>query len=253
MRLHELLTEATFDLDEQVDYIYNKFFKKYCEGIINDEKATEPQSGNVGTTEMLPKSDLINKANRIQTCNILINVGGNAYVPHRNEIKFSINESAINFLISQGVTLDEVDSLLDRDTAYRFKKEFSQARVKGSIYHELSHWLDNVLHGGHIKRKIDKHVYSSDPDSLQKHLYHGEKDAMTTSYEIDAQIHSIKQLKRDYPQSLWDIMSFSDMLKLNSSLSHLYDDAVRLGIKDRWFRKLKSRMSREGLLGDKMR
>jgi hypothetical protein len=27
MRLHELLTEATIDLEEQVDYLYDKFFK----------------------------------------------------------------------------------------------------------------------------------------------------------------------------------------------------------------------------------
>jgi hypothetical protein len=131
--------------------------------------------------------------------------------------------------------------------------EFTEARIKGSIYHELSHWIRDTLHNNNIHKKLSDFHYSGDssPKNIQKILYHGEETEYTTDYEIDAQIHAIKQLKRNY-RSDWDSLNFSDMLDLNASLKHI-THALKGNNLNRWMRKIKSRMYREGLLGKKMR
>lgn len=252
MRMHQILTEATFDLDTQVDYLYDAHFRDYCESVLRDEPVNLPKVAVVATTKDLPPSDLIRKANKLQTCKIKIN-DGNAYVPDTALIKISVSIPAVEFLVNNDATLSQmVDRLRDTNTglATQLETEFSASRVKGSIYHELSHWLDNVFHNQHILRKL--HKASTDRIRRAHHLHPGVPDVMMSSYEIDAQIHSIKQLKRDYSHK-WDDLTFDQMLSLNSTLTLLNNESRQDGFGAMWRKKLKARMAREGLLGQRMR
>ena len=78
-------------------------------------------------------------------------------------------------------------------------------------------------------------------------------DMKRRDYEIDAQVHAIKQLKRDFNKS-WDFLSWHDIVQFKPSF-----DVIRNQLKQStpkvqkdYFKRMTKRLNREKLLGKLM-
>ncbi len=178
---------------------------------------------------------------------------GNFYNSALSTIQLTLNVNAINFL-KQYKTIDKAIIDITPSSMNSFKNEFTQVKIKGSIYHELSHWLDDTLHNKHItnlhKKAEEMYVFGNKSKALSM-LKLGDENVGSTYYEINAQIHSIKQLKRIY-KKVWDTLSFDDMLQLDGGIKAVYDALSYTDLK-KWKKKILLRLHREKLLGKLMK
>lgn len=249
LKKFDFIAEKMMIIDDDVDLLYNLYYKKDIDetNYSNFIKSTMFKESETDTSIL--KNELCIKANKINPCKIIINHytdTDNYYTNHYNPsdkiISISVGRSAINYAKDNGgdliKSLKELTSSIQRE---RFTKEFTISRIKGSISHELSHWLDDTFHNSHISKYITK--------NKDANLSHYSKN---TSYlEIESQMQNIRQIHREYAD-IWDLMSFDDMLSHAPSL-HIISQRLTYTERINWTNKLKKRMNRENLLGKDMR
>ena len=242
-----LINERLMNFGDDVDLIYDKFFKKDYEQIKKTEslKHYNPRKydKSFGITTEILQSDLSKKAHKINPCSIIINVSDNHYNPHNSIISLGPNKNAIDFILNNGVDgeISSVFKYLSTREINNIKREFKPEIIKGSIHHELSHWVDDTLHNRHIKSKLKPNVTVKDlgVDNINAHYL-----------EIQAIIHNVVQLKREN-EDIWDLLSFSELINMSPSLNSVYN-TLKGETKIGWIKNLKRRMYREGLLGKEM-
>ncbi len=245
MKAKEIINEATFNVGKDVDFLYNKLFRKTVNAILKDKwDGTLPDIIHMTTSELPSRKS--QKAHNVNPMRI-ITTHDNEYNPNNRFISISIGGGALALIRNEGSFSKAIAFLKEYHPAdvVKFKGDISPARIKGTIYHELAHWLDDTYHNKHIKDKLDRAV-SSDGHSLM----HGEKNVGLTRYEINSQIHAIKQLKRDNLDK-WDDLSFKAMVNLNASHLSILRDLSHAD-KIRWKKMILKRMAREGLVGNRM-
>jgi len=243
-KLYErLVTEKLTDIDDDVDLIYNMYFKNDIEEIQNTGVARTTMFKSDKTNTSILKSKECVEADYKNRCEILINHGINYYNPFKKIISISINKNALNVIFNNNGNLIDAINYLPDEQKKMFKTEFTEEKIKGSIHHELTHWIDDTMHNEHIKNKISKANefgnYNPDSDSM-----------ITSKIEIQGQIHNIKQLYNKY-KDIWDKLTFKEMIELSSSLTSIYNK-LDYDMKKQWLRDIKIRMDREGLLGKNM-
>lgn len=236
------LTEELHNVDDDVDLLYNKFFKSDIDEVKRTGMITKNLFKKYETDTSILKNPKSIKTHKLNPCKILINHVGNSYNPAEHIINLSINKYAIDYVI------DEFDGNFKKavDNTYinlkdSLKNDFEEHRIKGSIHHELTHWIDDTLYGSHIKKYIEKNNVNKKYNNTTVN---------TLPFEINAQIHAIKQTKNKN-EDKWDNLTFGDLLKISPSLSLIYRNLSN-DDKNEWIKKLKKRMHREGLLGKKM-
>jgi len=239
-----LIEERLMDVTDDVDFIYDTYFKKDYEeidktGIITDDMFKKTL---INTSTL--KSPLAVKADKLNLCIILINEGGgNFYAPTEHVISIGPNTSAISFIKDNGGSIKSAASYLPDNQLSNFMNEFSSSSIKGSIHHELVHWIDDTLHNKHINKRIER---ASERGITKKGI-----PINADKMEIQSQIHNIVQLKRKYGE-IWDSLTFEDMIKYSPALNTM-TSTFSVEVKNRWVRDIKTRMYREGLLGKNMR
>ena len=259
----QLILEKTFNIGQDVDFIFNRFFKDDLVGI--QRWLNGGDKHEVTSSESIDSSELsslhakkAHKMNPITIYNLFKK--GNYYDPRGEFINLSINHNAFGVLQNShqitdpsGVKMRALNMVGDR--ARDFLLEFTPTKLKSSIYHELSHWMDDTFHNRHLRDLMNKAESTHDAgyeEQATSIVNYGHKNVGMTPYEIDAQIHAVKQLKRDVGKNVWDQLSFDQMLDMNVAVN-----SVRKAISDKdrvyWDRKLKSRLHREKLLGKSMR
>lgn len=239
----ELLTERLMGFDDDVEMIYNRFFKNDYEKIM--------ETGNLRgidfKTHVFQSKELItplaNKVNNINPVLIKINMGNNFYNPKNNIISIGYPRLAYKFIMNNANgNIEEASKFLDYPQNKQILKEFASSTIKGSIHHELVHWADNILHNNHIDGYLDKTM--ENPLNIPTPI--------NANYlEIQAQIHNIFQLKKEY-KPFWDEFSFEDLISKSPVLTIVYKQ-LKGSIKQKWKRDIIVRMNREGLLGKNMR
>jgi hypothetical protein len=247
------LTEKTFNIGKDVDFIYNKFFKKRIDRFRKDDNNL-PALGFYGR---LYSGELLSKTSKKAHNNNPVDIDcgafpeGSFYRPVEKQIYISLNFSAIEFY-------DRKESLSTNDKR-AIENELTEHRIKSTIYHELSHWISDSLYNKYIYTMIAraKNISETDPngrDKILKLLKQGGLSIHTTNYEVDAQIHAIKQLKRTFRKG-WDYFTFKDLLFKIPSLRMIAKDLYSLGddVYKEWMKDLTKRMHREKLLGKNMR
>ena len=242
-----LLNEALRNVDEDVNFIYDIFFKKYID-VIN-------QSGNVNVirsftpleidTGLLP-SEESKKAHKLNPCKITINntdsTNQNYYNPNKSVIGLSLPIGAFKYIKDEWG-----GNINDAATAYpTIKYEFTEYRVKGSINHELTHWLDDTFNNNNIKRKLDSYLKGNNGYSS------GENKTHMIYYEVNAMMGNIMQAYNKYKDTTWDTMTFNDLVNILPSLHNAKNVMIGKELKD-YYIKIKTRMYREGILGKNMR
>jgi hypothetical protein len=179
----------------------------------------------------------------------IITTQQNEYNPREDFISVSLGAGALQLIRDIG-SLKKALALLERnypDQLRMFKADLTPSRIKGSIYHELSHWLDDTFHNEHIRNAL---IAANERGDF-KALTQGEADVGLTTYEINAQIHAIKQLKRNYSK-VWNTITFDQMIDKSTALQ-VVENNLSPGDRIRWRKMILRRMAREGLLGDSMK
>lgn len=259
MKINEILNEqtlmeATFDLDKQVDFIYDRYFAEYVDDLRNSQGNMLAKGVVMLDTTDLPRSDMIDEANKLNPCRIVLHNlrKGNMYVPDEKTIFITVSPAAVNLILDMGYER-ALNAINVPSQKRQFKTDLTEGRVKGSIYHELAHWLDDTLHNRHIKKRIDR-AQELGGHAGNKHFKQNNPDVNMTNFERQSQIHNIKQLKRSY-EDTWDQLSFDEMIRKNAALSTIADTLWDHGREhyEKWRRQLLQRMAREDLVGASMR
>jgi hypothetical protein len=257
MKFYNYLNEKTYAIGADVDYIYNKAFKKIVKDFEKDWKKTIDYLITERTFITIPSTDLKSrqskKASEIKP--ILIFCGsfsrGNFYRPAYNEISLSINRNAVQYIYDKSKFYDnlkEIVDMLPQPSRKSIINSFKEADIKGTIYHELSHWLNDVFHNQHISKKLQKSKETHDISVLQKH-----GTTLFTDYEIDAQVHALKQIKRNYKKE-WDNLTWMDIIEIKSSFEVIFKQLKSSSkkVQEEYRKNLTKRLNREKLLGRAM-
>jgi hypothetical protein len=241
-----LLTEKLTNVDADVDMIYDKFFRKDIDrlnktGIITNELFLYSET----YTDILKSPESV-EAHKLNPCTIKINYRNNFYTPNSSLIGIGLNDNALSFVKNsfRGNLNNAIDNL-DYQDAKRLKLEFTEDKIKGSIHHELAHWIDDTMNNYHITKRVNKAMELGT-------VNFGGIPVNSTKMEIQAQIHNVKQLHNKY-KDVWDNLTFIDMIEKSLPLMAILNSfSENETIRTKWIRDLKTRMYREGLLGKKM-
>lgn len=253
------LLEKIFNIDADVDYIYEK--SRFPEFIKDFNEGKKPYKSQLFSFEFnfldtifnkIPSSELKTedcvKAHSILPLNISTGISrkGSHYYPTIPSIFISINPNALSVYYS-----DEHENLADIEKKV-ISKEITENRLKIGIHHELSHWISDCLYNKHLSKIVYSAIELKNPERMLLK----QKDVNMTYFEIDAQVHSIKGLKRKFTQEQWDMLTLEDILIEYPSLISIYHVLKRdhgLDVALVWQKNLIKRLEREGLLGKNMR
>lgn len=234
------LTEKLTRVNADVDMIYNRWFKDSFDHFRKTGEADLSLFGKgVMSTDNL-KSVVAKKADAIRSATIQANTrnkSGNSYEPFSSVITLSYHVEAWELVQTNG--WEKALGMVPDHQLGSFRAEFRPEIIKGSIHHELNHWIDDVLHNRHI----NKHVKKASEQGVSPQDNEG-------PMERHSQIHNIVQLKRVHKDK-WDSISFNDMIRLSPSFIVITQNMSPAGFK-MWRRLLMLRMHREGLLGKMM-
>lgn len=265
------LTEATYDTDEDVDYIFNTYYKRIFDAIRrrrwngNDLQTSFP-------AYRLP-SETAKRASNVIPAMVYVNLSseeGNFYRSGRfmfsagpvAEINLTVTPVVIRMLKRAGGDPAKALEGVPEHQRTRLAHELNGSKLKSSIAHELTHWYDDALHHQFIMRDLEKRArgVSHDAKKARREMARARRaptkkfgDEYASPTEINAQIHQIRTLKAKLKRA-WDKLSFDQMLEYDAALGNTADRFRQVpGLYERWKRTLLQRMAREGLLGAKMK
>jgi len=266
-RYKSYFLERTFDIDDDVNYIYSFIFKSYMEQL-KDKTFNEdlnkrwPVINERGCVfEYLDSNKL--KCMESKLANELkpIYIFGGVFtteskiifdkkIKDRNYIIISLNKELIEIYIKSDFDFRKMKNFISEKEIQIAKNMLKESYVKSMIYHELSHWLNNTLHNDHIEKVVYLAKKYDNPELLKLKT----KDINLTHFEIDAQIHGLKQVYKDNKLK-WDKINIPQLFTIYPSLYSVYTDVKDYGkaIVDIWLQTLIKRMNRENLLGKSMK
>lgn len=163
----------------------------------------------------------------------------------RAAIKITIHFQALNLLLNGG------QKDIPKEQLKHLYQEFRPERIKATISHEISHWLNDTNHNYHIQ-KLLKTVMELENQEILKLR---KKDVNLTHFEIDAQIHGLKQLKMQHKKD-WDMLTLADIFNMYSgvrSVAKTLYDAHGKDVFYIWQKAIIKRLARENLLGKNMK
>jgi len=264
MKLRDLLIESLYNIQDDVDTLYEKGLSQLVSDIEAGKRPYDIFTKNRGyvtkskvtvfeTDSSALVSDDCKKAHAMNPVKIFFRVGDTEshYAPALKHIVINIPYQILEIIYKN------LQSSIAKHQQMLFKNELSVARLKGTISHELAHWIDDSVNSFHINRKFHTPEFSSrfsSPDDgakgLQKLL--GVSSVNASYIEIQAQIHAIKQIKERH-RNEWDTLTLIDLFILNPPLYWVLESIKNSAEQKKWLQQLVKRMNREGLLGKNMR
>ena len=243
-----LLKERLTEVDTDVNLLYDMFFKNDIEQMEQTDILTRKMFDIGEASTDILQSEEAKKAHVLNPCKIVINHGNNYYNPIEKLISLSVSDNALSYVLyrHEGSLKKAIDSLYDIPSQQNnLPKEFSEVKLKGTIHHELAHWIDDTLNNKHLTKRIEKQI-ASDTRNLKG------IPVNTTKMEIQGQIHNIKQTY-EHNKDIWDEISFYKLMNMVPSLNVVFSELkYQPKFRKQWVRDIKTRMSREGLLGKNM-
>ncbi|UNA02015.1 hypothetical protein PVA8_328 [Vibrio phage PVA8] len=247
---NEHLVEATYDIDNAVDYVYDKFFRDFIENL--DLNNLPPMPSDFGwidgdTFVGDVNNKIITRAHEIHPLSeITSDTGaGNVYRPSSGVINVTIPSSAYS-AYRQGI----VRQLSASDQRF-IKNELTEARIKGTIMHEISHWINDSIHNFNIYDRSTNKGLSNSAQLKRMNKGKNRTHQFLTDYELDAQLHAILQYIRANKRR-WDSMTFGEALAEMPFYNPLSRTLTRDEMKE-WKRYMYTRMARENILGNRMK
>mgnify|MGYP000208947884 CR=1 FL=1 len=263
MKFSEIIMERTYAINGAVDLIYNKYIKadidrlnKHLKGGRNPGyNLTPPEATMVTSAEIarLTNNRAIKAAHAVNPISVWFNNPsslGNSYIPDYKWITLDVADQLFRLIHNYNIrSLKQVQALVPEKMARMLEKDLNGELIKQTLAHELAHWIDDSLNDSHITKHLDKKKQGSARETTRG------KSIDADTIEVQAQIHSIKQAKRNVSAETWDNLTFDQLF----SGEYPSLDVIRGMFADnpkmmrQWKRLLFKRMSREGLLGKNMR
>lgn len=246
-----LINEKTYNIGQDVDLIYNKLIKSimklFHKGKYKEfENEIRNKQHSMYSDKL--KSRQTKQAHEINpvTISFVHNGLGNHYNPIKGYIQISLNKNVMDLLAK--TNYEEFNIKRDVGSMYeRFMNELSESSIKGSIYHELSHWLNDTFHNQQIKKMIKRAGETGDYSITKK----GHQYTTLTDYELDAQIHAVKQVKRDNNKK-YDQIDWKELMILKPALHLAFERAAFSNEYDEYMKRFTKRLHREKLLNKKL-
>jgi hypothetical protein len=251
-----ILSEKTFNIDNDVSYIYKKSgfeeflnklkFKKFTSINVFAFKFKDISSSELSSQDSI-LADIVMPINIISgifSKGSFYNVDKNS--EHLNYIQLSPIYKSIMYILDNDYDLTHLSKKDKAD----LNMTISEKGIKATIAHELSHWISDCLHNKHITKLLHK---AMDLNSKEVLLLR-QKNVNMTYFEIDAQVHSIKTLKFLHKGD-WDNLTFTDVVMQYPAmlkLMVLIKDKFGSDILNIWQKFLLKRLHRESLLGKNM-
>ena len=272
------LLEKTFDISSDVNILYNLFFKNFFIKLQNKEfksyedikknyyklffsnekgfdKTYDSDTilfGSIETSKLRSKD--CKEADRLNPLIIYCGVfkGGSYYktkVYNVNNpyIIISLNQDALFFYFNKYFS-----SNLNKNAKIELRNTLSPKNIKLALTHELSHWLDDSLHGGFLTSLMDLSSWLENEDILKLK----QKNINITYFEINAQVNAIKNLRTQKDLKKWDTLTFEDLFFEYPSLRRIAQDIYskyKKEVLEIWEKYLMKRLARENLLGKNMK
>jgi len=238
--------ENTLNLDKDVDYIYKNSFKKIVDDYNYDNILPEKSIYLKISTSKLKNLES-KKAHSNNPCEIICGClqSGSFYDLINKKIYISIPEYIVGFLQDNNLSL-KLNKMLNN--------ELTESRLKSAIYHELSHWVRDSLNNFYLSDLFQRALNCSDKEKANLIRSAGKKQKDMSYYEIDAQIHGIKQTKIYHGDS-WGKLTLNDLFYMYPTLMNVGTILYSINSKvfKIWIKDLVKRMDRENLLGKNMR
>ena len=268
-----LLKEKLYKLNDDIDYIYDTSFKQFIEDFknknlkdlksycINNDISNSVLSKykiegyifSMLSTNDLKTPDSVHANSLLSVpifCGSFKTGSFHQFNKKKNPyIQLSLPKSVVDIIYEHGYNFS--DTLLSKSTKRQFDNSLREGSVKSIISHELVHWIDNAEYDvfgkiiGSAKTKAERE------DALLLKQLHVDM----TYFEIQAQIHSIEQMKR-LDSVLYEEWSLETLLEQIPSLANIVYSLYKkydMSIVNIWLKFLIKRMDRENLLGKNMK
>src|SRR6478735_3550593 len=147
------LNESLIHLNDDVDYIYDTYFKKDIDYVKEDNYLIPSLFKISEFDSSVLKSEDAKKAHKLNPITILINkYNRNFYSPEIKIINLSVNKSAIYHILDSGKKLSGALETLEGSQKKSLNQEFVSSTKKATIHHELVHWIDDTLNNNHLSK-----------------------------------------------------------------------------------------------------
>lgn len=256
--LYECLQERIRNITADVEFIYRKGDFQRALDDIHRGRNPSPRPTVIKSSELITED--CRRAHSLNPIEIICHkhFGQNRYIPTDGEIHLNLIGETSEFSSQMG-NPQATAAHMGSKHGTRLMSELSEGYFKGVIMHELSHWIDDSLNNGHMRKRAMQADMTSaltgrDAAKEFSRRITGRYNSIAefSSTEIEGQIHTIAQVRRQMTKAQWDSITFSQMMNLVPIIGATYDERHVAG-HQQWVRNLKKRMHREGLLGRNMR
>ena len=260
----ELLTEKYYKINKDVDYVYNFLFKAFVdnfkknseinEDLINTDWIEGDDFAKRSKNKEIKKAHELNPLDSIMFSKLSdVNVYRPAGISGNKKAQILLtpsSKSVRNLFHTYG---KNVLNGVKGNNRFSLENEITEARIKGSIHHEISHWLNDSLHENHIKNRMSSHAGEVRTDYL-KHMNKNIKRSheFLTDYELDAQLHALIQYKRKNKKAWDSAKSIEDLFKKIPFTKPIRDKLSENEYKE-WKKLILKRLARENLLPKNVR
>jgi hypothetical protein len=255
------LEEYIYDIDKDVELVFRKLNIPYYLDVLKsfDKSKVKSVFSSINENIFISVSSSILKTSDCKEAHalnpIIINFGifkNNIYEDNKNVVNISIGLDGLKVLKQYDFSWTSYSNFNDDKEIQKLYNYFSPVKIKASIKHELSHWLDDSLHDRFLKKKSDK--AEQNPKYLQR--YYRDPLILVTEFEINGQVHALSYVKKSMNKSEWNQLTFKKLVEINLPLQQIVASFVHHKDKNsfqKWNKLIIKRMSREGLLSDNMK
>jgi hypothetical protein len=257
--------EATFNLDRDVNALYNaanlgRFHRVLERGDPEEIRrvfypvASTPGVDFYTTDSSRLKTRVAKRAHKANPVEISIGAysGGSYYAPESKLIVVSLSRPALRALHDANYSLKELKRFVGHQYDFLIR-EFDAEGLKGTIYHELTHWVSDSLHNRHIAKLINVAKDARGSEVLRR----WRPSVGQTPMEIDAQVHAVKAIRQTMGKKDFDKITWEDLFKRKISILFNFGVTPRGILPEKewqkYFKIFVKRLHREGLIGKRMR
>jgi hypothetical protein len=257
----EFLVEALVDISrEDINKIYSplsKFISELAEiietypyswgsGIIDEIISKYSKTPNLPVKSFnssvfkSKQAQIAHQSNPITVEVYLHNNRCNSYSPKESKIYIGLTDNLVNFLRTVAYTKNNQEYIKHKNSLFN---DINDVKLKSTIRHELTHWIDDSLHNKHISKLI---VSPSFREKVNQGLANGIDVRYEMPHEITAIVNQIAEIKRRIGDKKYNLLTWVDILEKVPGLKIINDE---LGVS--WRRVIFSRLARENLIGAK--
>jgi hypothetical protein len=160
---------------------------------------------------------------------------GNSYVPIKNEINIGIPSVIRGIINYKSHTLNTHLKDIIADA--------SEIKLKSTIRHELTHWIDDTLHNRHITNMIVNPKFIKQVNTAFA-ANHRKDIRYLMPHEITAMVNQIAELKRRLGDKKYNSLTWVELVALIPGLNSLNVDMGQ-----EWRKLMFTRLAREKLVG----